>query len=156
MKNYEKSCFCKKKMVISTTLTLPNFASKNCSGTPRPNQNHQHISLNKLTGGYRKRLSGFRAASQNVTKMPQNSVHRIVPSKTRPGRLLLGRKGRTVSTSHIPSEMATAAPQGIEIASARKFCDFTAREGSPAAIFHENFEFSKFAPDLVHHKSSVK
>ena len=44
--------------------------------------------------------------------------------------------------------MTTAAPQGIEIASASEFCDFTAREGSPAARFHENFEISNFAPDL--------
>ena len=54
----------------------------------------------------------------------------------------------TVSTSHIQLEMATAAPQGIEIASASEFCDFTAREGSPAARYHEIFEISNFAPDL--------
>ena len=48
------------------------------------------------------------------------------------------------------------APQGIEIASARKFCDFSAREGSPAAIFHENFEISNFAPDLGLDKFCVK
>ena len=48
------------------------------------------------------------------------------------------------------------APQGIEIASASKFCDFSAREGSPAAIFHEKFEISNFAPDLVTHKSCFK
>ena len=29
-----------------------NRVSRNFSGTPRPNQNHQHISLNDLTGGY--------------------------------------------------------------------------------------------------------
>ena len=45
--------------------------------------------------------------------------------------------------------MTTAAPQGIEIASAREFCDFTAREGSPTARYHENFEISNFAPNLV-------
>ena len=44
------------------------------SGTPRPNQNHQHISFDKLTDGYRKRLSGLRAGSQNVTDMPENSA----------------------------------------------------------------------------------
>ena len=44
--------------------------------------------------------------------------------------------------------MNTAAPQGIEIASANEFCDFTAREGSPAARYHEIFEISNFAPDL--------
>ena len=44
--------------------------------------------------------------------------------------------------------MTTSAPQGIELASASKFCDFSAREGSPTAIFHELFEISNFAPDL--------
>ena len=51
--------------------------------------------------------------------------------------------------------MNTAAPQGIEIASAKNFCDFRAREGSPAAIFHENFEISNFAPDLELPKSHL-
>ena len=50
--------------------------------------------------------------------------------------------------------MKAWAPQGIEIASAKKFCDFTAREGSPAARYHEIFEISNFAPDLAPHKSS--
>ena len=45
--------------------------------------------------------------------------------------------------------MTASTPQGIEIASAKKFCDFKAREGSPAAIFHENFEIPIFAPTLV-------
>ena len=52
--------------------------------------------------------------------------------------------------------MTTATLQGIEIASARKFCDFSAREGSPAAIFHEIFEFSNFAPGLEWQKSGVQ
>ena len=67
------------------TLTLQNLNSKNFSGTPQPNHNHQHMPLNKLTGGYGKRLSGFRAGSKNVTKMPENYVHRIFAS--RPHRL---------------------------------------------------------------------
>ena len=33
--------------------------ARNCSGAQRPNYTHQHISLDKLTGGYQKRLSGF-------------------------------------------------------------------------------------------------
>ena len=57
--------------------------SKNFSGTPRPNHNHQHISLDKLTGGYRKRLSGFWTGGQNVTNMPENSVHQIFASRPR-------------------------------------------------------------------------
>ena len=52
--------------------------------------------------------------------------------------------------------MTTTAPQGIEIASAKEFCDFTTREGSPAAIFHEIFEISNFATDLRPAKSHVK
>ena len=52
--------------------------------------------------------------------------------------------------------MTTAAPQGIEIASAKKFCDFTAREGSPAASKHENLEISNFAPGLEWQKSGVQ
>ena len=59
----------------------PTALSMNFSGTPWPNHKRQHISLNKLTGGYGKRLSGFRAISKNVTKMPQISVHRIFASK---------------------------------------------------------------------------
>ena len=49
--------------------------------------------------------------------------------------------------------MTTTAPQCIEIASASEFCDFTAREGSPAATFHEKIEISNFAPDLGAAKS---
>ena len=62
----------------------------------------------------------------------------------------------TVSTSHIQLEMIRAAPQGIEIASAKKFCDFKAREGSLAARFHEIFEISNFASDLDPAKSHVQ
>ena len=51
--------------------------------------------------------------------------------------------------------MTTAAPQGIEIESASEFCDFRAREGSPAARYHEIFEFSNFAPDLNAAKSHL-
>ena len=52
--------------------------------------------------------------------------------------------------------MTTAAPQGIAIASATKFCDFRAREGPPAARCHENFEISNFAPDLDATKFCLK
>ena len=48
------------------------------------------------------------------------------------------------------------APHGIEIASARKFCDFKAREGSPAATFHEIIEISNFVPDLDAAKSRLQ
>ena len=52
--------------------------------------------------------------------------------------------------------MATAVPQGIEIRVSEEFCDFTAREGSPAAIFHEIFEISDFASDLGAAKSRLQ
>ena len=52
--------------------------------------------------------------------------------------------------------MATAAPQGIEIASTKKFCDFSAREGSPTARYHEIFEISNFASDLGAAKSHLQ
>ena len=52
--------------------------------------------------------------------------------------------------------MTKTAPQGIEIASAREFCDFTAREGSPAARYHEKFEIPNFAPDLDLAKSHLQ
>ena len=48
------------------------------------------------------------------------------------------------------------APQGIEIAPAGKFDEFKAREGSPAAIFHEIFEISNFAPGLEWQESGVQ
>ena len=48
-----------------------NLVSNKFSQTPRPNQNVKHIPKNKLTGGYRKRLSGFRAAKQNVEFFPE-------------------------------------------------------------------------------------
>ena len=89
--------------------------ARNFSGTPLPNHNHQHIFLDKLTGGYRKPLSGFRARSQNVTDMPENSVHQIFASRPRPRKVLLAGKHNTVSTSHVSMEMTTATPQGIEI-----------------------------------------
>ena len=69
--------------ILQPTLSIPNCVSNEFSVTTRPNQNHQHISFNKLTDGYRKRLSTFRAISQNVTKMPQNSVHHFFLSKPR-------------------------------------------------------------------------
>ena len=62
----------------------------------------------------------------------------------------------TVSTNHTQSEITTTASQGIEIASAEKFCDFKAREGSQAAIFHEIFEISNFAPDLGDQNSDTQ
>ena len=52
------------------TLTGANSTSNKFSQTPRANHNHQHISKNKLTSGYRKRLSGSRAIKQNVKKIP--------------------------------------------------------------------------------------
>ena len=52
--------------------------------------------------------------------------------------------------------MLKPAPQGVEIASARKNCDFSAREVSPAAIFYENVKISNSAPDLDLPKSHVK
>ena len=52
--------------------------------------------------------------------------------------------------------MTTAAPLGIEIASANEFFDFTAGEGSPAARYHEIFEISNFAPDLDLAKSHLQ
>ena len=74
-----ESCkFCAHEPTLSYNNSVPNNFSK----TPRANQNHQHISKNKLTGGYRKRLSGFRAGSQNVTKMPENSVHHFLAPRT--------------------------------------------------------------------------
>ena len=78
-----------------------NFASNIFSGTPRPNHNHQHISLNKLTGGYRKRLSIFRTGSQNVTKMPENAVHKLFAPRPRPRINLLGRWEPKPSLQHI-------------------------------------------------------
>ena len=44
----------------------------------------------------------------------------------------------------------------LKFASARKFCDFRAREGSPAARFHEIFEISNFAPDIGLAKSHLQ
>ena len=52
--------------------------------------------------------------------------------------------------------MTATAPQSIEIASASEFFDFTAREGSPAARYHEIFEISNFAPDLDLAKSHLQ
>ena len=89
--------------------------AKNFSGTPRPNHNHQHISLNKLTGGYRKWLSGFWADNENVTEMPEISVHQIFASRPRSRGDLLAGNHNTVSTSHVQLEITKAAPQNIEI-----------------------------------------
>ena len=46
------------------------------------------------------------------------------------------------------------AQQGIEIAPARKFCDFRAREGPPAAIFHEIFANHPPTQNLTSPRSS--
>ena len=42
-----------------------------------------------------------------------------------------------------------AASQALKFASASEFGDFSSREGPPASIFHEIFEISNSAPDLV-------
>ena len=52
--------------------------------------------------------------------------------------------------------MNKAAPQGIEIASAKDFGDLRAREGSPASISPKIFEISNFAPDLGVPKSHLQ
>ena len=53
------------------------FNVKQISQTPRANQNHHHIPKNKLTDGYRKRLSGSRAIKQNVKLFPGTSVRHL-------------------------------------------------------------------------------
>ena len=52
------------------TLNPTNSISNKFSGAPGGYQKHQHISKNKLTGGYRKRLSGSRAVITNVEFFP--------------------------------------------------------------------------------------
>ena len=46
--------------------------------------------------------------------------------------------------------------KALKFASARKFCDFRAREGSPAARYHEIFEISDFASGLESAKSGAQ
>ena len=98
---------------------LQNLASNKFSQTPRPDQNVKRICLYKLTGGYRKRYSGSRAMKQHVIFLPEISVNIFSASRPRRRRVLLGRKGRTVSTSHIPttrgrSRAASGPRQGAE------------------------------------------
>ena len=52
------------------TLMHTNSMSNKFSQTPRANQNHHHISKNKLTSGYRTRSSRSRAIKQNVNFFP--------------------------------------------------------------------------------------
>ena len=52
------------------TLNPTNSTSNKFSGAPRGNQNHQRISKNKLTDGYRNRLSRSRAVVTNVEFFP--------------------------------------------------------------------------------------
>ena len=52
--------------------------------------------------------------------------------------------------------MTKAAPQALKFASASQFGDFSSREGPPASVFHEIFDFSSSAPDLGPRKSVAK
>ena len=52
------------------TLRYANSTLNKFSQTPRPNQNHKHISKNKLTSGYRKRPLESRTVKQNVEFFP--------------------------------------------------------------------------------------
>ena len=87
------------------TLTGANSMSNKFSQTPRANHNHQHISKNKLTGGYRKRSSGSRAIKQNVDFFPDFLFAILTASTPRLGRILLGRKSK-------PSLQATCCHRG--------------------------------------------
>ena len=73
------------KLVVTTDLALHKSFSMNLSGTSGRNPRNLDISKPKLTSGYRKRLSGSRAGSQNVTEMPENPVTMF--SASRPGPL---------------------------------------------------------------------
>ena len=46
--------------------------------------------------------------------------------------------------------------KALKFASATEFAYFSAREGPPASIFHENFEIPDFMTDLDPAKSHVK
>ena len=52
------------------TLPSQNLTSNKFSWTKRAICHHKHIMKNKLTGGYRKRLSGSRAINENVKIFP--------------------------------------------------------------------------------------
>ena len=56
------------------TLPYANRVSNKFSWTPGVNCQHQHITKNKLTGGYRKRLSGSREIHENAKLFPENPV----------------------------------------------------------------------------------
>ena len=71
------------------TLAPKNLTLNKFSQTPRRNQNHQRISKNKLTSGYRKRLSGSRAIKQNVKCFPDFLFAILTASTPRLRRVLL-------------------------------------------------------------------
>ena len=53
------------------TLYPTNLVSNTLSWASRTIRHHEHIMKNKLTGGYRKRLSGSRAINENVKSFPE-------------------------------------------------------------------------------------
>ena len=55
---------------LKPTLVPKNLVSNKFSWTKRAICKHKHIMKNKLTSGYRKRLSGSRADKQNVKNFP--------------------------------------------------------------------------------------
>ena len=129
-----------------------------------------------MTGGYWKRLSGFRARSQNVIKMPENPVSIFSASTPQHRIVLLGRTSRTVSTSHIPTirgrlRAASGPRQGAknigrssETASPPKIFDFQdfwimqflrsrTRPWCTQIVFHEFFCGTRAEPyQSVHNK----
>ena len=57
--------------ILHPTLAPKNLSSNEFSGAPQANRNHQHMPLDKLTGGYRKRLSRFWTGTKTSRKCPK-------------------------------------------------------------------------------------
>ena len=92
----------------TSTLDFANSMSNKFSQTSRANPNHHHISKNKLTGGYRKRLSGSRAIRQNVKFFPDFLFVILVASAPRLKNSIAWTGGKSVSTSHISASVIHA------------------------------------------------
>ena len=87
---YEKSTLwkCFDNLAVTTDIGLRKSSSENFSRTPQHNHYQQHIPLDKLTGGYRKRLSGFEPETKMTPKSPKCVLAFFRLRRPRPRRVL--------------------------------------------------------------------
>ena len=92
-----------------------------------------------------------------IYKNPIKKAQRKSNQNTMPTHNNARHKNNKNTVVHMDTQkLLWTTKQALKFASANKFAYFSAREGPPASIFHENFEISDFMTDLGRKNSSVK